>query len=227
MSSAESVFAAPPASFHFCRVTRQENRFLEERIVRSEEIHRLAAENQGLFAGGFANVPKMERKLETLARCESAQRWIVVVSSKLRLLETEERLREHDDLSVEGSRRSSSFRADYLRFTTLEALPRNAPKGLDGVILYDPQCTVHRARRFERYDGSNHDRPQILADFLAKRSEFGMSPLLCLLTLKPPVSCNTTEIGAAYMLDGWIFADPHSLSFVDDGRGNSREGWSQ
>lgn len=226
MPSTESAVVTTQASFHFCRVTRQENRLMSEDIVSSSEIHQLAAENRGLYAGGFGTVTKMESTLAGLARFDSAQRWIVVVSSKARLFETEERLRERGDLTVKGSARGSSFRAGHLRFTTLEALPRNAPQDLDGVILYDPQCSVHRARRFDRYDGSNHDRPQILADFLTRRSAAGSAALLCLMTLKPPLANNTVLIGEIYMRDGWIFADPFSLSFVDDQRGCRTTGWN-
>lgn len=214
MSSHATAFATMPEAFHFCRVTRDDNRLIEERIVGSEEIHRLGSDRLGLFAGGYGTIDMMERQLSILWRSEAAARWIVAVASKDLLADTECRLRERGDVGVDTTECRIGFRAGHLRFTTVEALGKTAPETTDGVILYDPKCCVYRHRKFERYDGTNHDRPQIVANFLADRENAGMAPLLCLMTLKPPKANGTIRIAEAYMRNTWLFADPFSLSFV-------------
>jgi hypothetical protein len=210
-----STVSSVTESFHFCRVTRLEDRFLEDCVVDSKQIHNLAAQNVGLFAGGYGTVAKMDRQLSKMARFAAAKRWVVAVSSWNLLQETMDRMYEQDDdLPVDDSDCDVGFFAGHLRFTTVESLAIDAPADLDGVILYDPVCHIHKARTFQRYDGSNHDRPQIVADFLADRASTGESPLLCLMALKPAKSYCTERSAQAYMLDGWVFANPFSLSFV-------------
>lgn len=221
MSSTMTAIAAMPQSFHFCRVTRLENRLLEERIVDSDEVHEVASQNLGLFAGGYGTIALMERQLSILARSESAERWVVAVATKKLLDDTERRLGERDELAMDDGGCGVGFRADHLRLTTVEALSGTAHADVDGVILYDPACHVHRAREFQRFDGTNHDRAQIIADFLATRAIDGSPPLLCLMALKPPKSCCTSRAAEAYMREAWLFADPFSLSFVGEDKGDS------
>ena len=214
MSSHAAASATTSEAFHFCRVTRDDNRLLEERIVGSDEIHELGEDRLGLFAGGYRTIDMMERQLSILCRSEAAARWVVAVASKDLLADTECRLRERGDVEVGAAECRIGFRAGHLWFTTVEALSRTAPEILDGVILYDPTCCVCRGRKFKRYDGSNHDRPQIVANFLANRGNAGIAPLLCLMTLRPPNANSTAQIADAFVRNAWLFADPFSLSFV-------------
>jgi len=215
MHSLLSITSAATESFHFCSVTRLEDRLLEDCVLGSKQIHDLAAQNLGLFAGGYGTVAKMDRQLSKMARTAAAKRWVVAVSSRNLLQDTMDRMYEQDDdLPVDDSDCDVGFFAGHLRFTTVESLSMDAPADLDGVILYDPACHIHKARTFQRYDGSNHDRPQIIADFLADRASTGEPPLLCLMAIKPAKSYCTLRAAEAYMRDGWVFANPFSLSFV-------------
>jgi hypothetical protein len=109
----------------------------------------------------------------------------------------------------------SLFARLHLRLTTLEQLATFNGELFNGLILYDPACHVHRARSFTRYDSNNHDRAQLIANFISSQRAKGAGTTLCLMTLRPAMAVGTARVADAYMQDGWWFVTPNSLSFTD------------
>ena len=204
------------AALHLLRVTRLDNRLLEERELSLAEMRSLACESVGIFAGGYSVIESMDRKLLMLSNSSAANRWVVAVSTKDLLSSTKQRLRDYDySLPIAEDQSQNGFEVGNLRLTTVEQLCKNSVEILDGVILFDPACHVHLARRFTRFDGSNHDRPQLIANYLSSRRSRGEATLFCLMTLKAPRVVGTARIAEAYMQNGWWFVDPYSLRFTD------------
>lgn len=99
--------------------------------------------------------------------------------------------------------------------TTVEQLACFHTTLFDGVILFDPACHVHKARSFTCFDGTNHDRAQLLANFISKQRSSGAAATLCLMTLRPAIAVWTHRVAEAYMQEGWWFLAPYSLRFTD------------
>ncbi len=204
------------ASLHLLKVTRDDERIIRELELSLTQLRQLADDNLGIFAGGLEQTGMMERQLVTFAKSASARTWIAAVSSKKLLADLQLRLNDEESYNVNiRSKGTTGFVIDNLFVTTVEGLRRTKFEQLDGVFLYDPICHIHKARNFQRFDGNNHDRPQIVANFLSLHRQRGNSPVLCLMTRKAAKSVSTSAIANAYMQEGWWFAYPRSLRFTD------------
>lgn len=85
-------------------------------------------------------------------------------------------------------------------------------ENVEGVMLLDPSCMVHKARDFKSWSGGRHDRPQRIVDFLSTAAiDSDARPLFGLLTCKRARSVGTAQIASVYCLDGWQFLDGASI----------------
>ncbi|MEX1027124.1 MAG: hypothetical protein WD049_03840, partial [Candidatus Paceibacterota bacterium] len=81
MSNSPSIAQEAPAPLHLLRVTRLEDRVLEECELGAADLQQLADQNVGLFAGGYRTIEMMERQLIQLAKSQAACRWVVCLAT--------------------------------------------------------------------------------------------------------------------------------------------------
>ena len=174
---------------------------------------RLARDRMGLLVAGVPSYESMVRRIAALKGYTNG-RWIAVVASKELAVITEELLESIDDQATNATS-AAPWRYGELTIATVEQLHKVDPRGVEGVILLDPTCMVHKARRWKTATGITHDRPQRIVNFLADtQNTGGTAAVFVLMTTQAAKSLPTERIASVYCLDGWQCIDGVTARFA-------------
>ena len=194
------------------RITRLEERPMGPLWVGSEVASEIASSHVGLFIGGMGGAELMISRIRYLSDYEDG-RWLVVPATKDLSQITYETF-ERDGLPTEGDPAKGPWKLGNLELATPEQLRKVDPKDVEGVLLLDPRCIVHKAREFRMGNGSNHDRPQLIVNFLATAWQVSASPpLFGIMTNVRAKSASSKRMAEVYCLNGWQFVDGASVAF--------------
>lgn len=174
---------------------------------------RLARDRMGLLVAGVPSYESMVRRVAALKNYTDG-RWIAVVASKELAATTEEHLESIDDQATNATS-ATPWRYGELTIATVEQLCKVDPRGVEGVILLDPTCMVHKARRWKTATGITHDRPQRIVNFLADtQNADGTAAVFVLMTTQRAKSLPTERIASVYCLNGWQCIDGVTARFA-------------
>jgi hypothetical protein len=96
-------------------------------------------------------------------------------------------------------------------------IARGLVHGLAGLIIFDPECIIYKARGGRDWWGTVHrnDRPQHVVNFRAALDVDGWQPPLILLTTKPAKAVNTTIVARVFCLNAFRFISGDSFGCWD------------
>jgi hypothetical protein len=208
-----SEIAAQQTLLSADRISRIGNNWLGRLQLDQSMIANLSQSQIGLFAEGFIGLETMYGRLLQMAFKPKKTQTIVLYSSK----EAGEAI--YAQLVTDGRcgacrKPREQWRVGNLLFSSIEGLQRlnHEDRVIDGVILLDPTCMVHRARTLRTYHGRTHDRPQIIVNFLADRTIEGIRPIFLILTTKRAAAVPTDLIARAFCLEAFWFLSGPSLT---------------
>ena len=103
-----------------------------------------------------------------------------------------------------------------MTFTSIEALPRfrkEQPEGVvEAVFVLDSNCMVHHARTMHRWNGTIHDRPGLVSNFLADEAVSDLEPLLIAMTRQKAMAIETIKMARMYNREAWYYCDGPSIA---------------
>lgn len=195
------------------RISRIGNKWLGRLKLDQTTIEHLSQSQIGLFAEGFVGLDTMYGRLLQMALKPKETQTVVLYSSK----EAGEAIYKQlvSDGHCESCRKpSDQWQIGNLLFSSIEGLQRldHEAYSIDGVILLDPTCMVHRARTLKTYNGRTHDRPQIVVNFLADHTIDGVRPIFLIMTTKRAAAVPTDLVARAFCLEALWFLDGPSLT---------------
>jgi len=114
---------------------------------------------------GVPSFESMVRRVAALANYDGG-RWIVVPATKKIAKAAHEQLVDQG-YPFKGNPLVGPVRLGALQIATIEQLRKVDPKGVEGLILLDPNCMVHKSRNWRAPGGFTNDRPQRIVNFLA------------------------------------------------------------
>ena len=194
-------------------IVRTSGNLLGPMWLDGERRDRLVADRLGLLIGSVPTYESMVRRVAALKNYNGG-RWVAVVASK-ELANTTCDFLEGEGLPFQGNLSAGPWKLSSLTIATVEQLRQIDPSRVEGVILLDPTCMVHKARRWQSVTGFTHDRPQRIVDFLAKTQAFGQAgAVFALMTTQPAKSLPTERIASVYCLEGWQCIDGVSARFA-------------
>jgi hypothetical protein len=195
------------------RISRIGNKWLGRLKLDQTTIEHLSQSQLGLLAEGFIGLDTMYGRLLPMAYQQKETQTVVLYSSK----EAGEAIYKQlaSDGHCEACRKpQEQWKVGNLLFSSIEGLKRldHEANTIDGVILLDPTCMVHRARTLKTYHGGTHDRPQIIVNFLADNVIDGVRPIFLIMTTKRAAAVPTDLVARAFCLEALWFLDGPSMT---------------
>ena len=197
------------------RITRNGERSLGPFRLDREMHQEISANQLSLFISGVPSYQSMLLRVAALSDY-SKGRWIAVLPTKVAAVSAHAILiAEGLSQTVAGKPKAGRWQLGHLEFATVEQLAKVDAVGVEGVILLDPTCMVHKARDYSLYNGNVHDRPQRIVNFLATAQRFApLKPAFALMTCCPALALPTARIASIYCLEGWQFLEGTSTRFA-------------
>lgn len=215
IDSTATSFAFQDRMFSVDQISRNGNQFINRLSLDDEQRRELRVQRIGLFIEGFLGLETMLGRVLQIGQRWKGDRLVACYSSKLSggII--------YDQMTNEGlvpfaKKVPSSWTVGKMTFTSIEALPRfrkEQPEGVvEAVFVLDSNCMVHHARTMHRWNGTIHDRPGFISDFLVDQTKVEMEPLLVLLTRKKAISTDTIQMARMYNREAWYYCDGPSIS---------------
>lgn len=208
--------SAPRARmFSVDQISRNGDRFIKRLILDQAQRLELREQRIGLFLEGFLGLETMLGRVLQIGQRWSGNRLIACYSSKLSGGFI------YDQMANEGlvpfvKKVPSSWSLGKLIFTSIEALSNfrkeQSDEPVDAVFVLDSSCMVHHARTMSRWNGTVHDRPGLVSNFLVDAEESGLEPLLVVMTRQKALSIDTMKMARMYNREAWYFCDGPSMS---------------
>ena len=131
------------------RITRNGERSLGPFRLDPETHREISAGQIGLFISGVPSYQSMLLRVAALSDYDQS-RWIAVVATKDAAVSAQTILAEEGfSHAMAGKPKTGLWRLGQLEFATVEQLAKVDPVGVEGVILLDPNCMVHKARDYQ------------------------------------------------------------------------------
>jgi hypothetical protein len=194
------------------RISRLGNKWLGRLKLDHTIIGQLSDSQIGLFAEGFLGLDTMVGRLLPMA-CKPRETQTVVLYSSKEAGEAVYRQLVGSGHCESFGKSPEHWQVGGLLFSSVEGLKRLKfqTNPINSLILLDPTCMVHRARTMRTSNGRTHDRPQIIADFLADQVTNWIRPVFILMTTKRAAAVPTDTIARAFCFETFWFLDGPSI----------------
>ena len=205
-------------------ITRLEERTLAWTVLDAATADEMGQEQVGWFVGNHQGFAKAAEQLGRLDANPEGGIWIVVPRSKDISAELWLRWPHPQHVPNMPTTVSPEWRSRQVWVAPPERLARilpsarNAPAGIAGVIVLDPQCTLHKQRGgTDRLGHTFHnDRPQHVVNFRAALEIDGWQPPFILLTRKPAKSVCVEQVARVFCLNVFRFIAAESFGCWDE-----------
>lgn len=218
--SAQSSIASHNRMFSIDRISRNGNQFIERLTLDLPQRLELREQRIGLFVGGFLGLETMLGRVLQIGQRWSGKPLIACYSSKLSGGFIYDQLAS-DGLVPASKKIPSTWTLGKVTFTSIEALPNfrrdESENSVEAVFVLDSNCMVHHARTMHRWNGTVHDRPGLISNFLSDEEEMGLEPLLVVMTRQRAMAIETKRMARMYNRETWYFCDGATMSFPLDG----------
>lgn len=195
------------------KIVRTNERLLGPLRLDTATRHRLATDRIGLMISG---VPSFESMIHRIAALQTYNggRWIAVPATNMLAKTAHEQLVDQGH-HLEGNPVDGPALLGTLQIATIENLRKVDPDGVEGLILLDPHCMVHKSRNWQSPTGFIHDRPQRIVNFLATvETKNRCGATFAIMTISPAKSLPTNRIACHYCMEGWQFIDGVTIRFA-------------
>jgi hypothetical protein len=215
IDSIATSFAFQDRMFSVDQISRNGNQFINRLSLDDEQRRELRVQRIGLFIEGFLGLETMLGRVLQIGQRWKGDRLVACYSSKLSggII--------YDQMTNEGlvpftKKVPSSWTVGKMTFTSIEALPRfrkERPEGVvEAVFVLDSNCMVHHARTMHRWNGTIHDRPGLVSNFLADEADSQAEPLLIAMTRQKAMAIDTMRMARMYNREAWYYCDGPSIS---------------
>lgn len=219
MTTTKLLDIYPSAYIRGTRISRIGEQDLGQFRLNTETATELAADNSGVFVGGFRSFDQILSRVRQLDESPVGGQWIVVPSTKKCSAAIRQRWLNDDSVSYIDPKKVPdiwcSEKATFCVPESLHELGRSLEHDgtkIAAIVLIDNYCRVHAARGFNNGNFRvQHDRPQLIVNFRARLSDDGWMPPLVIFTEKAAKSTPTLQMQRVYCLDTFVFVDGATL----------------
>jgi hypothetical protein len=214
----------PTARIRGRRMTRLPEKCLDWVVLNAATAHEMGRDQVGWFVGNHPGLTCAAEQFGRLDMNPEGGVWVVVAlcgDTSLTLFDKW----PHTNHVVErpGSKNQFTWRSQSVWVAVPEGLKQlvplaqRLPTGIAGVIVYDRECIMYKARGGSTIWGwtMRNDRPQHVVDFRAAFNFEGWQPPLLLLTSRPAKSVNTDVVARAFCLNAFQFIAGDSFGCWD------------
>jgi len=194
-------------------IVRTTEKLLGPLRLDSATRQRLATDRIGLMISAVPSFESIVRRIAALENYDGG-RWIAVPATKELANVAHEQLVDQGH-RLKGNPLTGPVRLGALQIATIEQLRKIAPVGVEGLILLDPNCMVHKSRNWRTPTGYTHDLPQRIVNFVATvETENRCGATFAIMTTVPAKSLLTERIASIYCLEGWQCMDGVTTRFA-------------
>ena len=201
--------------FSVDQISRKGDRFIKRLVLEETQIFELREQRIGLFVEGFLGLETMLGRVLQVGQRWSEKRLIACYSSKVSGGFI------YDQMASEGlvpivKKAPASWSVGKMTFTSIEKLSnlrkKQSEDPIEAMFVLDSNCMVHHARTMHRWNGTVHDRPGLVSNFLVDEEDSGLEPLLVVMTRQKALSIDTEKMARMYNREAWYFCDGPSMS---------------